>query len=132
MTDAVSQEDLAHCQNLVRLYTRDQYLADLLLPPTLRSDLTVLHAFHAAIVEAINQVTEPMAGEIRLQWWRDVIKGDRAGEAAGHPVARSLLSVIEKHGLIIPGRNWWMGSPRYYQQADLVLILRGYILVLMV
>lgn len=99
MTDPVSEEDLAHCQDLVRLYTRDQYLADLLLPTTLRSDLTVLHAFHAAIIEAINQVTEPVAGEIRLQWWRDVINGERAGEAAGHPVARSLMSVVEKHGL---------------------------------
>ena len=37
-----------------------------------------------------DRVREPMAGEIRLQWWRDVLNGERAGEAAANPVAAAL------------------------------------------
>ena len=31
-----------------------------------------------------------MPGEIRLQWWREVLEGEREGEAAAHPVAAAL------------------------------------------
>src|SRR5436190_1329216 len=37
-----------------------------------------------------------MPGEIRLQWWRDVLSGERAGEAAANPVAGALLDSIAR------------------------------------
>jgi phytoene synthase len=40
-----------------------------------------------------------MAGEIRLQWWRDVLSGAGGGEAAANPVAASLLQTIERFDL---------------------------------
>ena len=42
---------------------------------------------------------EPMAGQVRLQWWTEVIQGSRAEEATGHPVARALLATIAAHDL---------------------------------
>ena len=36
---------------------------------------------------------EPLPGEIRLQWWRDVLGGERTGEAGANPVAAALLDV---------------------------------------
>ena len=36
---------------------------------------------------------EPLPGEIRLQWWREVLGGERPGEAGAHPVAAALLGV---------------------------------------
>ena len=37
---------------------------------------------------------EPMPGEIRLQWWREVLLGERAGEAAANPVAAAVLDIL--------------------------------------
>jgi phytoene synthase len=35
-----------------------------------------------------------LAGEIRLQWWREVLGGERAGEASANPVAAALLATV--------------------------------------
>ena len=35
-----------------------------------------------------------MPCEIRLQWWREVLEGERTGEAAANPVAASLLKTL--------------------------------------
>ena len=46
-----------------------------------------------------DRVREPMAGEIRLQWWRDVLTGERVSEAAANPVAAALLDTIARCAL---------------------------------
>jgi phytoene synthase len=40
-------------------------------------------------------VSQPALGEIRLQWWAEIVEGRRQGEAAGHPVARALLAAAD-------------------------------------
>jgi len=40
-----------------------------------------------------------LPGEIRLQWWREALAGEREGEAAAHPVAAALGETIERYGL---------------------------------
>jgi phytoene/squalene synthetase len=40
---------------------------------------------------------EPMPGEIRLQWWREVLSGTRTGEAG--PVASALMATIVRYRL---------------------------------
>jgi len=40
-----------------------------------------------------------VAGEIRLQWWSDVIGGAGRGEVAAHPVAAALLTSIARYRL---------------------------------
>ena len=42
---------------------------------------------------------EPMPGEIRLQWWREALAGERAGEAAAHPVAAALGEALSRYRL---------------------------------
>jgi 15-cis-phytoene synthase len=42
---------------------------------------------------------EPLPGEIRLQWWTDVLTGERREEANANPVAAALLATIDKHRL---------------------------------
>ncbi|MEE9313319.1 MAG: phytoene/squalene synthase family protein [Rhizobiaceae bacterium] len=91
--------DLKYCYNLVSQNARDLYLADLLLPKEMRDDIIVLHAFHVEITNITLASREPMAGEVRLQWWADVVAGKRHEEAEGHPLARALLRLIVKHNL---------------------------------
>ena len=43
------------------------------------------------------QVSQPLPGEIRLQWWTDMLAGAGHGGVEGNPVAAELLLAI---------RNW--------------------------
>src|SRR5262249_30657958 len=57
------------------------------------------YAFNAEIARVREHVTQPLAGEIRLQWWIDVLSGKSAGDAQGNPVAAQLLQIIDTCGL---------------------------------
>lgn len=80
----------------------DRYLAALLAPPAARADLLALAAF-AGEVARVPYIagSEPAIGEIRLQWWRDVLDGERAGEAAANPVAAALRDTVARFELPI-------------------------------
>jgi phytoene synthase len=42
---------------------------------------------------------DPLAGEIRFQWWRDALAGRAPGGISGNPVAAALVDTIEKKEL---------------------------------
>lgn len=71
-----------------------RYAATLYAPEAGREALAAIWAFDAEIASIPRRVSEPMPGEIRLQWWREVISGERAGEAAANPVAQGLFAAI--------------------------------------
>ena len=80
-----------------RAFERDRYLAALLSPRGVREDLLALAAFAGELARIPAFVSEPMVGEIRLQWWRDAIRAglkDGSGEGGGHPISirRSIRS----------------------------------------
>ena len=93
------RDDFIHCVRLVRELDRDRYLATLFAPEGKRDALFALYAFDAQVARVRDLAREPMPGEIRLQWWREVLLGERAGEAAAHPVASALLDVVARHKL---------------------------------
>ncbi|MEH6692839.1 MAG: phytoene/squalene synthase family protein [Pseudorhizobium pelagicum] len=78
---------------------RDRYLACLLSPVEKRPALAALYAFNAEIARVRDVVREPLPGEIRLQWWRDLLEGGARGDAGGNPVAVALLSAVESYRL---------------------------------
>ena len=78
--------------DVVRDRDRDRYLADLFISEPARRHVFALHAFNAEIVRIRGVVTEPVLGEVRQQWWRDVLAGRT--EAAGNPLAETLLETI--------------------------------------
>ncbi len=85
------------CLQLLRELDRDRYAATLYLPEKIRSAAAALYAFNAEIAAIADRVKEPMAGEIRLQWWREAILGTR--ETGNNPVAVALLATLERHEL---------------------------------
>ncbi|MFY9694600.1 MAG: phytoene/squalene synthase family protein [Xanthobacteraceae bacterium] len=93
------QDALPNCAELVRTADRDRYLAALFAPAECRDALFALYAFNVEIGRVREVAREPLPGEIRLQWWSDVLSGDRSGEAAANPTAAALLSTIERYGL---------------------------------
>jgi phytoene synthase len=93
------QADYDYCQALVRERDRERFLATLFAPAEKRDHLFALYAFDLEIVHVADAVREPMAGEIRFQWWREALAGERAEEARANPVASALRDTIEKHAL---------------------------------
>jgi 15-cis-phytoene synthase len=92
-------ENDKYCAALVREIDRDRYLAALFAPADRRNALFSLYAFDIEISRIRDLAREPMPGEIRLQWWREVLEGERAGEAMANPVAASLLATLARHRL---------------------------------
>ena len=62
-----------YCERLVRENDKDRFLATLFVPATHRPALNSLYAFEIEVAQVAARVKEPLAGEIRLQWWRDAI-----------------------------------------------------------
>ena len=87
-----------HCAALVREADRDRYLATLFAPEDRRDALFALYAFNAEIARVRDVAREALPGEIRLQWWREVLGGERDGEAAAHPVAAALREMLGRYG----------------------------------
>ncbi len=88
-----------HCAALLREADRDRYLAALFAPAERRDGLFALYAFNVEIARVREVAREPMPGEIRLQWWREVLSGERDGEAAAHPVAAALLATLREYAI---------------------------------
>ena len=93
------QDAYAHCEALVRAADKDRFLAGLYAPTAKRAHLFALYAFAHEIARVSEVARQPMAGEIRLQWWRDAILGERWGEGLANPVAAALLATIRDYAL---------------------------------
>src|SRR2546423_11462815 len=91
------QDAFAHCEGLVRAADRDRFLTTLFAPAEHRPALLALYAFNLEIARVREIVHEPLAGEIRLQWWSDVLEGEGRGEGAAHPGAAGLLPNVAAH-----------------------------------
>jgi 15-cis-phytoene synthase len=93
------QDAFAYCAELVRSTDRDRFIAALFAPAEFRGALYALYAFDAELARVRGVAREALPGEIRLQWWTDVLRGERSGEAGGNPVAVALLSTLERYRL---------------------------------
>ena len=93
------QDAFAHCEALVRAADKDRFLATLFAPAEHRGALYALYAFNLEIARVREIVREPLAGEIRLQWWSDALAGIGAGDVGSNPVAAALLATIARYRL---------------------------------
>ena len=82
------------CAGLVRTHDFARYAATLFVPAALRRGLLALYAFNVEISRIRDQVTQPLPGEIRLQWWSDMLAGAAHGGGEGNPVAAELLLTV--------------------------------------
>jgi 15-cis-phytoene synthase len=91
------QDAFAYCAELVRANDRDHYLATLFAPTESRGALYALYAFNNEVARVRDLARQPLPGEIRLQWWSEVLRRERGGEANANPVASALLAAIGQH-----------------------------------
>ena len=95
-----SSPQLSYVARVVRDFDRERFVTALFAPSERREALLTLYAFNSEIARVRESVREPMAGMIRLQWWRDVL-GHGAAGGARHPIAEPLCRLIAEHGLAL-------------------------------
>jgi NADH dehydrogenase [ubiquinone] 1 alpha subcomplex assembly factor 6 len=83
----------------VRKMDADRYLTALFAPAQARRRLFALIAFNYEIARVPEVVTQPMLGQIRLQWWRDALEQIAAGAPPAQDVARALAAAMAEAGL---------------------------------
>ena len=93
------QGNEALCLATLRETDRDRYLACLLTPVERRPAISALYAFNAELARVRDLVREPLPGEVRLQYWRDLLNGAAHGATAANPVAAELLRAIDTYSL---------------------------------
>jgi phytoene synthase len=76
---------LEACAEIVQRGDPDRFAAVMAAPTAARARLFPLYAFNLEVARAPWVSKEPMIGEMRLQWWRDVVAepAPRAHEVAG-------------------------------------------------
>jgi phytoene synthase len=99
MSAEPDQDAAAFCADLVRAQDFERYASTLFVDADSRRALLALYAFNVEISRVRDQVSQPLPGEIRLQWWTDMLAGAGHGGVEGNPVAAELKRVIRTHGL---------------------------------
>jgi phytoene synthase len=97
------------CTELVRAHDFARYASTLFVAAAQRRALLAIYAFNVEISRVREQVSQPLPGEIRLQWWTDMLAGSGHGGVEGNPVAAELLQAI---------RNWRLPVERLSRLID--------------
>ncbi len=96
---ALDPEAARHCAEQVRRYDHDRYLCTLFAPADARAAILALYAFNVEIAKVRESISEPVMGQIRLQWWREVVENAPRGDLRKHPVTLALGAAIRDHNL---------------------------------
>ncbi|WP_291861808.1 phytoene/squalene synthase family protein [Bradyrhizobium sp.] len=89
-----NRDSAAFCAELVRRHDFARYAATLFMPSDQRRALLAIYAFNVEISRVREQVSQPLPGEVRMQWWTDMLAGAGHGGVEGNPVAAELLLAI--------------------------------------
>ncbi len=88
-----------YCADQVKRFDYDRWLTALFAPADDRRGLMALYALNLELAKSWEAVSEPLLGEIRLQWWREAVDGAFAGTPRTEPVTQALAAAIAVHGL---------------------------------
>ncbi len=103
MAPPVSSPDLSWaysaCEALVRDNDPDRFFATLFAPADKRRHIFALYAFSQEVARVREAVSEPLPGEVHLQWWRDALQGEARGDVRANPVAAAIDDTIVRFRL---------------------------------
>lgn len=117
---------VAACAELVRRGDPDRFLAVMAAPPAVRGRLFVLYAFNLEVARAPWVSDQPLIGQMRLTWWREVVENAASGAAKAHEVAGPLHDLIREAGLpvavldaLVAARGWDLAAEPFADAAAL-------------
>lgn len=103
---------LQACADITAKADPDRFAAAMAAPVAARKVLFPLYAFNVEVARAPWVASEPMIGEMRLQWWRDAVAEIVTGEGVRkHEVTTPLFETVDRsiaHRLdtLIAARRW--------------------------
>ncbi|MDJ0827601.1 MAG: squalene/phytoene synthase family protein [Rhodobacter sp.] len=115
---------LQACAEIVRRGDPDRFLAAMAAPPAARRVLFPLYAFNVEVARAPWVASEPMIGEMRLQWWVDVLDEIAAGgPVRRHEVVDALAGVLDAEGAavlrrLVARRRWDLYAEPFADTED--------------
>lgn len=80
----------------------DRTLCVLFAPAARRAELLALVLLNQELARVAETVRQPLAGAIRLRFWRDQLAAATAGAACDHPLARVLTAPLREGRLPLP------------------------------
>jgi phytoene synthase len=125
-----NRESAAFCADLVRSHDFARYASTLFVPSDQRRALLSIYAFNVEISRVREQVSQPLPGEIRLQWWTDMLAGADHGGVEGNPVAAELKLAIRNFRLPVERLSRLIGEHQfdlYNDPMPTMAALEGYI-----
>ena len=93
--------DAPYIAALVKREDHDRFLTAVFAPERAREGVMALYAFNAEVAKVRESVSENLIGQMKLQWWRDVIAAVYEGGKVpqGNPVVQALAGTIAAHHL---------------------------------
>jgi phytoene synthase len=92
-------DSFAACEALVRDADYDRYVSALFAPAEHRRHLFALYAFNYEVAKTAESVTQPIMGQMRLQWWCDALDEIEADRVRRHEVVEALAETLRTHSL---------------------------------
>lgn len=103
---------LQACADIVAKGDPGRFRAAMAAPVAARRVLFPLYAFNVEVARAPWVASEPMIGEMRLQWWRDAVDEiGQGGPVRKHEVTTPLADILDTHAAhlldrLIAARRW--------------------------
>ncbi len=88
-----------YCAQQTRRHDPDRYYCGLFVPSERRDAYYAVTAFYQEIARIPEMISEPVLGEIRLQWWRDAVEGMFSGQPPAHEIMSGLEEAKGRFGL---------------------------------
>ncbi len=114
---------LQACADIVAKGDPDRFAATMAAPVEARRVLFPIYAFNVEVARAPWAASEPMIGEMRLQWWRDVLDDIAAGrQVRRHEVTTPLAEVLDASGAetladLVEARRWDLYTEAFDSEA---------------
>ncbi|TRM60671.1 isoprenoid synthase domain-containing protein [Schizophyllum amplum] len=117
----------AYCSDLVRKHDYESYLVGQFFPQERQGGYYALKAFAVELATVQDNVSDVTIGRMRMQFWRDAIKGMQMNDAPRHPVALALADTMREHRLpsyylkrIVDARDEELMTPMHMTSESLV------------
>jgi 15-cis-phytoene synthase len=124
------RQDAEFCADLVRSHDFARYASTLFVPAEQRRALLAIYGFNVEVSRVRELVSQPLPGEIRLQWWTDMLAGEDHGGVEGNPVAAELNLAIRNCRLPVELLSRLVGEHQfdlYNDPMPTMAALEGYV-----
>lgn len=95
----MASDSFTACEALVRDADYDRYVSALFAPADARRHLFAVYAFNYEVAKTAESVTQPIMGQMRLQWWCDALDEIEAARIRRHEAVEALAETFRAYAL---------------------------------